>query len=103
MAMNGERVTCYVGNTLDTAQATKVAGSQGRDNTDAVQNRAQGFSQYDAQGNYGQAVVDTDRRNQRLANEQWDGHDQMYGSVTNGAHSLQNACRSSINRLESWV
>ncbi|MFE5566971.1 hypothetical protein ACFQ68_18435 [Amycolatopsis japonica] len=103
MAMNGERVTCYVGSTLDTAQATKAAGSYGRENTDSVQNRAQGLSQYDAQGTYGQAIVDKDRRNQRLANEQWDGHDQMYSSVTNGAHSLQNACRSSINRLESWV
>lgn len=103
MAMNGERVTCYVGNTLDTAQTTKVVGSQARDNTDSVQSRAQGLSQYDAQGDYGRAIVDNDRRNQRLANEQWDGHDQMCGSVTNGAHSLMNARTRSISRLESWA
>ncbi|AUI61001.1 hypothetical protein [Amycolatopsis sp. BJA-103] len=99
MAHNQERVTLNLGQTLDTAQSTKKTGAEARDNTDLLHQRAQNFSYEGAQGEYGQAVVEKDRFNQRLANEQWDGHDRTSNALTNGAHSLVNARDMSINRL----
>ncbi|QXV62311.1 hypothetical protein [Amycolatopsis sp. TNS106] len=99
MAYNSERVTVHVGQTLDTAQATKKTGAEARDNTDLLHQRAQNFSYEGAQGEYGQAVLEKDRLNKALANEQWDGHDRTSNSLTNGAHTMVNARDMSINRL----
>ncbi|MFD5250567.1 hypothetical protein ACFWIW_38875 [Amycolatopsis sp. NPDC058340] len=101
MAFNTDRVTVRVGETLETAQTTKATGAAARDNTDLMQRRAQGFNDEGAQGQYGDAIVATDRRNQRLANEQWEGHDQTSNALTNGVHALTNARDQSIARLGS--
>ncbi|WP_414942059.1 hypothetical protein [Amycolatopsis sp. cmx-11-51] len=97
--MNPDRVTCNVSASLETAADTSKTGAAARDNTDLLMRRAQGFSHESAQGEYGQAVLAKNLQHQRLANEQWDGHDNLSGSVTNGVHGLVNAKMSSINRL----
>ncbi|ONF72567.1 hypothetical protein [Amycolatopsis keratiniphila] len=99
MAFNTDRVTVRVGETLETAQTTKATGAAARDNTDLMHRRAQGFHEEGAQGQYGDAIVATDRRNQRLANEQWNSHDLTSNALTNGVHSLTNARDQSIARL----
>ncbi|RSN18659.1 hypothetical protein DMC63_18560 [Streptomyces sp. WAC 05977] len=99
MAYNSDRVTLHVGQTLDAAQTTKKTGTEGRDNTDLLHQRAQNFSYEDARGEYGQAVAQKDSFNKRLANEEWDSHDRMSHAVTNGTHTVVNARDMSINRL----
>ncbi|GAB3728249.1 hypothetical protein GCM10027598_48520 [Amycolatopsis oliviviridis] len=99
MAFNTDRVTCHVSETLDAATGTKTTGAAGRDNTDHLQRGTQEFTYEAARSPYGDAVLAAGSRNQRLANEQWDTHDQMHGSVTNGVHSLVNARDSAIARM----
>ncbi|MFI7120814.1 hypothetical protein [Amycolatopsis sp. NPDC049868] len=103
MVFSTDRVTCHVSSSLDAAQTTKATGTAARDTTDLMYVRAQGFNEEGAQGLYGGAVMEADRRNRRLANEQWDGHDQMSCAVSNGVHRLKDACDQSIVRLGNTV